>query len=430
MQRVRQAARRIMARCDELARCTDCAGEITRLFCSPAMESAHDLLRGWMQEAGLGCRMDAAGNFRGRHEPPSAGGEAARPLGVLLIGSHLDSVVNAGRYDGPLGVLLGLAVAELAAEAQARLPFALEVVGFCEEEGVRYQAPFFGSRALAGEGAGELLERVDAHGVTLADALRRFGGDPDRLADCACGDEEIVAYLEPHIEQGPVLEQHGVPLGIVTGAVGQTRASLQFVGRAGHAGTVPMCARRDALAGAAQFVLELEALARATDGLVATVGHLEMAPNVANVIPAAARLRIDLRHADDATRQSATSQAMLRAATIARERGLDFEVLWLEETGRVDFDGTCVDLLERSVVEAGWQPHKLASGAGHDAMVMAKRYPSAMLFLRCAGGTSHHPDECVSESDVCAALDVLWRFVEHLARRRVARGVPPVGSSS
>ena len=261
----------------------------------------------------------------------------------------------------------------------------------------------------------EWLERRDAAGVALGDALRGFGGDPRRLSECLYPPERVLAFIEPHIEQGPTLEALDLPLGIVTGAVGQTRAGLQLIGRAGHAGTVPMASRRDALAAAAQWIVEVEHFAAQDSGLVATVGQIEVLPNVANVIPGEVRLRLDLRHADDAHRAAAFGQLIGRAEAIARQRGLEFQLLWSEQHDCEQFDAAWTRRLEQAVAEAGVKPTRLPSGAGHDAVILAGHIPTAMLFLRCAGGVSHHPDEAVSEGDVCLALDVLWRVVQHLA---------------
>jgi allantoate deiminase len=424
-----------MRRCDELAGCTDRAGEITRLFCSPAMRKAHAALQGWMETVGMRCRFDPAGNLIGRLEADGArlnGADTARSPGAgrpaLLIGSHLDSVVNAGKYDGTLGVLLGLAVAEVAAELKIELPFALEAVAFCEEEGVRYQTPYFGSRALVGDVPAALLERQDADGIALACALRSFGGDPDRLAECVYRPEQVVAFVEPHIEQGPILDDQSLGVGVVTGIVGQHRAGLQFVGQAGHAGTVPMASRHDALAAAAQFIVELEQFAAAERNLVATIGRVEVMPNVGNVIPGEVRLGLDLRHADDDVRRPAFDEVVRRANAIARQRGLEFKLLWSQEEGRVEFDATCVRLLEQAVAQAGVRQVGLTSGAGHDAVVMAAHFRTAMLFVRCARGVSHHPAEAVSESDVCLALDVLLRFVDNLAAARAPAAAASVFS--
>jgi allantoate deiminase len=432
-QLVRQAAQRVMRRCDELANCTDRPGEITRLFCSPAMRAAQAAVSAWMQKAGMHCRLDPAGNLIGRLEttrtsPLNAAPDSASPVPSLLVGSHLDSVVNAGKYDGPLGVLLGLAVAEIVAETKSELPLAIEVVGFCEEEGVRYAVPYFGSRSLVGDVPVEWLQRQDADGIALADALRSFGGQPDRLAECVFRPEQVVAFIEPHIEQGPILENQSLPVGVVSGIVGQSRASLQFVGQAGHAGTVPMASRHDALAAAAQCIVEIEQFAAKTSGLVATVGRMEVLPNVANVIPGEVRLRLDVRHADDQQRQAACREILRRAETIAHERELEFNLLWLQEEGQIEFGSACVRMLEQAVVDVGVRPISLASGAGHDAVVLAKHFPTAMLFVRCAGGVSHHPTEAVSESDVCVALTVLLRFVERLSAGGVSATVSSVVS--
>ncbi|HTU27579.1 MAG TPA: allantoate amidohydrolase [Pirellulales bacterium] len=423
---VAEAARQVMRRCDQLADCTDRPGEVCRLFCSPAMQSAHTLVRSWIEATGMSCRLDAAGNLIGRLDPPKAGDHRAvqnEQAAALIIGSHLDTVVNGGKYDGALGVLLGLALAEIAVKTDTALPFPLVVIGFCEEEGVRYQEPYFGSRALVGDIPDAWLRRPDAEGVPLADALRTFRGDPDRLAECVLRPEDVLALVEPHIEQGPTLEDRSLPLGVVTGAVGHSRASLEFVGRAGHAGTVPMQSRRDALCAAAQFIVELEQLAAGVAGLVATVGRVEVLPNVANVIPGEVRLRLDLRHAEDRDRLAAFRKAIERAGEIARQRGLEFNLLWEQQQESVQFDAACSGRLEQAIVAAGLTPGRLSSGAGHDAVILARHFPTAMLFLRCAGGISHHPDEAVSEADVATALEVLWRFVTDLAASTAPDGV-------
>jgi allantoate deiminase len=414
-----QAARRTMERCDELAACTERSGEITRTFCSAAMRDAYAKLRGWMEVTGMNCRLDAATNLIGRFNPPppsaSAKGEGATHTRVVLIGSHLDSVVNAGRYDGPLGVLMGLALVELLSERRQQLPFAIDVIAFCEEEGVRYQTPYIGSRALVGELNDELLSRRDAVGISMREAVRAFGGDPDQLANARYQSDQVIAYLEPHIEQGPVLELENLPVGIVTGIAGQTRASLQFVGRAGHAGTTPMAARQDALTAAAEFVLAVERLGRSHTGLVATVGQLKVCPNVGNVIPGSVQLRIDLRHIDDALREATFKDLLDQAHSLAGKRQLQFKLDWVQHQSAVACDSKCTDLLESSALETGIRSNRLASGAGHDAAVVARHFPTAMLFLRCAGGVSHHPDESLCEADVAAGLEVMWRFVSKLA---------------
>jgi allantoate deiminase len=412
------AARRTMQRCDELATCTERPGEITRTFCSAAMRDAYQKLRGWMEAAGMACQLDAATNLIGRWNsglstPIGLAGEKRQK--ILLIGSHLDTVVNAGRYDGPLGVLMGLALIELLNQNQQPLPFAIDVIAFCEEEGVRYQTPYIGSRAIVGELTDELIGRQDSAGISMRDAIHAFGGDPQRLSTAIYHASEVIAYLEPHIEQGPILELENLPVAIVTGIAGQTRASLQFIGRAGHAGTTPMTARHDALAAAAEFVLEVERLGRSQIGLVATVGQLNVSPNIGNVIPGAVQCRIDVRQIDDAVREAAYQSLLNSAEAIATKRQVQFKLDWVQQQTAVACDANCVQLLEQSVAESNHRPLRLASGAGHDTVVLAPDFPAAMLFLRCRGGISHHPAESVAEADVAAGLEVMWRFVNKLA---------------
>jgi allantoate deiminase len=422
------AAHRTMRRCDELVTCTERPGEITRTFCSTAMRDAYEKLRGWMEAVGMEWRLDAATNLVGRHNVilPSplsgsgAGGEgrsettSPRSQKTLLIGSHLDTVVNAGRYDGPLGVLMGLALVELLRENQQPLPFAIDVIAFCEEEGVRYQTPYIGSRAIVGELTDELLDRRDPAGISMRDAIQAFGGNPKQLSTAVYHASEVIAYLEPHIEQGPVLELESLPVAIVTGIAGQTRASLQFIGHAGHAGTTPMTVRQDALAAAAEFILEVERLGSSQPGLVATVGQLNVSPNVGNVIPGAVQCRIDVRHIDDAVREGSCQTLMTCGESIAVKRAVQFNLDWVQQQPAVACNANFIKLLEQSVAESNLRPLRLASGAGHDTAVLAPYFPAAMLFLRCRGGISHHPAESVAEADVAAGLEVMWRFVNKL----------------
>ena len=410
---VRQCAARVMQRCDELAACTETPGQLTRRFCTPAMKAAHEKVRAWFEAAGMTCRLDAAGNLLGRFE--AATEPANDSSKTLLIGSHLDTVVNAGRYDGILGVLLGLAVVELLAESAVRLPFAINVIGFSEEEGVRHRTPYIGSRALVGELSTELLNKQDADGVSVGEALKSFGCDLSRIGAAEYRAEDIVAYVEPHIEQGPVLEAAGLPVGVVTGIAGQTRARFQFVGKAGHAGTVPMGNRQDALTTAAQFIGQVEELAQRREGLTATVGQMEVSPNIANVIPGEVQLSLDMRHLDDEAREAAFRELTHQAALIAEEREIEFDLISTQHHPAVKCDAALSDRLREAVVAAGIKPMDLPSGAGHDAVMMARRFPVAMLFVRCTGGISHHPDESVIEADVAVALEVLWRLVMKLA---------------
>lgn len=395
------AAARLMARCELLARCTDTPGSITRTFLSPAMREAHGLVASWMEEAGLRVRVDPAGNLRGRR------GERGAP--VFLVGSHLDTVPDAGRFDGVLGVLAGIEAAELLRGTP--LPFALEVVGFSDEEGVRFERPYLGSMALAGGFDPALLERLDASGTSLRQAIRDFGLDPERVGQAALRPEQVAGYAELHLEQGPVLEDLGHPVGVVEAIAGQERLVLEFRGEAGHAGTVPMGRRRDAAVGLARMILAVRDLARVTKGLRATVGSALMEPNVRNVIPGQARFTVDLRHADDKIRHRAVRELLARCEEVAREEALDWALIRHEAEASVPMDPDLVTRMEEAVAACGHPVHRMVSGAGHDAAVLAPRFPSVMLFVRHPGGISHHPDERVEEADVAAALAVLAEFL-------------------
>jgi len=376
-------AREVIRRCRELAGCTEEPGHITRTYLSAAMREAHRLVRGWMESAGLRVRVDAVGNMRGVR------GEGPR----VMIGSHLDSVRHAGAFDGVLGVMIGIALADRGPRC------GIEVAAFAEEEGVRFGTPFIGSRAVAGAPLTE---------PAILDAIREFGLDPAGIPEAALSGE-VERYLEFHIEQGPVLESLGLPLGVVESIAGQSRLEVRFAGQANHAGTTPMNLRRDALAGAAEWIGMVEREAGATLGLVATVGKLDAEPGAANVIAGCVRASLDVRHADDAARERAVRCILSGAGKIAARRGLTVE--WDE---RLEQPAVAMDYepMERAVRAAGYPVHRMASGAGHDAMILARRVPASMLFLRSPGGISHHPDETVQAEDVEAALAVGMRFLE------------------
>lgn len=380
-----ESARKIMQRCDELGRISDERGCLTRTFHSPAMERANRRVGSWMQAVGMTVREDAAFNLIGRL--PSR----RRRAKCVLIGSHLDTVRNAGRYDGPLGVLLGIAVVERLRGLD--LPFHLEVAGFSDEEGVRYQTTYLGSRAMCGMLTRRDLARIEEKG--LARARRRQG--------------ELLAYLEAHIEQGPVLEHLGAPVGVVSAIAGQTRIRAVFTGRAGHAGTTPMHLRQDALCGAAEVILAAE-----KSGVIATAGCCDVPGGASNVIPARAEFTLDVRDVRDARRRAACERLRRQAVSVARRRGL--KLLWevVQETSTAPMDAGLTALLRRA---AGTRVRAMPSGAGHDAAVMARFCPAAMVFVRCKGGVSHHPEESVKLADVAVAVDVLTRAVFELARR-------------
>jgi len=397
------------SRCDEVAAFSEETGKVTRGFLSAPMRRLHRAVSGWMEAAGLRARVDAAGNLIGHY----AGLRPGVP--VLAIGSHLDTVPDAGRYDGVLGVLLG--VAAVGALGGRRLPFGIDVVGFSDEEGVRYGVPYLGSLAVRGRFDPSLLARIDAGGVAMAEAFRAFGLDPSRVGEAAYPAGRLLGYLEAHIEQGPVLEGLNAPVGVVEAIAGQSRTWAEFRGRPGHAGTLPMNGRLDALTAASELILEVERLGRSVADLRATVGTIAVAPGAVNVVPGSARLSIDVRHARDDVRMAAVAELNARASAVAARRGVELVVDRQEHHPAVPADPFLTNLLGQAVSEAGHAPHRLTSGAGHDAAVMAEIAPMTMLFLRSPGGVSHHPDERVPPEDVAIALDVMVRFIDLLAER-------------
>jgi len=401
-------ARRAIERCRLLAEASEEPGFTTRTFLSEPMHTVHRHVRAWMEAAGMSVAVDHAGNLRGVY---ASGQSASRRL---LIGSHLDTVPHAGAFDGVLGVLLGLSLIELLGER--RLPFAIELVGFSEEEGIRFGVPFIGSRALIGDIDDHLLERHDASGISVGEATRAFGLDPARIAE-ACAGDNTFGYLEFHIEQGPVLDSLDLPLGIVEAICGQSRVEVNFEGNANHAGTTPMHLRRDALAAAAEWVCEVECEAREVSNAVATVGRLEVSPGASNVVPGSIRATLDVRHADDIVRRDLVAQLLRSAGQIAAYRCLTVSHEQRLDQAAVAMDSELTNLLERAVLSAGYPVRRMPSGAGHDAMIMARRMPAAMLFLRSPGGISHHPDESVRAKDIAAALTAGLRFLEELERR-------------
>jgi allantoate deiminase len=362
-----------------------------------------DKVQSWMEAAGMQVRVDALGNLRGVYsgKRPDAGQR-------LIIGSHLDTVPNAGAFDGVLGVMLGLSLIELL--DGERLSCAIELVAFSEEEGVRFRVPFIGSHALVGRVDEELLAKADSDGVSVRQAMVNFGLDPAGVSSAAL-DAQAKGYLEFHIEQGPVLESEGLSLGVVEAIAGQTRGEMKFVGSANHAGTTPMHLRRDAVAAAAQWIGEVERLAFATKGLVATVGSVVALPGAGNVIAGEVTASLDVRHADDDVRAAAVRDIVAAAHSIARERGLTVEWKVQMEQRAVAMDMQLTKMVEDAVGDAGVIPYRMTSGAGHDAMIMAERVPSAMIFLRSPGGVSHHPNEAVREEDVAHALAAGLEFV-------------------
>ncbi len=388
-----------MARLAELAAHTATPGSLTRLFLSPAHRTAAEQVAAWMREAGLHAGIDAIGNVVGRTHP--VGDD--RP--VLLLGSHIDTVRDAGRYDGAFGVLAAVAaLAELRGRGEA-LPFAVEVIAFGDEEGVRFPFAMTGSRAVAGCLDPAALDAVDADGVSLRDALAAFGGDPDAVAGLSRAGRPVLGYVEAHIEQGPVLEAQTLPLGIVTAIAGATRLRAVASGTAGHAGTVPMSMRHDALVAASGMVMAVEHVAANRRGLVATVGQMSVRPGAPNSIPGEVEFTVDIRAADDAVRLAGVADIEHAIRRVGSERGVGVQWRRTHDAPAV----ACAPALQAAIGAAieslGVPPLHLASGAGHDAMTMARLCPVGMIFTRCWRGISHNPAESILATD--AGLTVL-----------------------
>lgn len=405
------SAATVMQRCDILARYSEEPDRLTRRFATQTMRQANEAVAGWMRDAGMSVQYDAIGNLIGRYE-----GSTAK---TLLFGSHLDTVRDAGRYDGILGVLSALACVERLHERAVRLPYAIEVLAFADEEGLRYHSAYIGSRAMTGTFDTDILRLKDADGITMAEAIQAYGGNPDPqlLRTPRWRREELLGYCEVHIEQGPVLEARNLPVGVVTAIAGQERVALNFMGEAGHAGTVPMALRRDALCAAAEFTLAVETLAREQPGLVATVGQVSVQPGASNVIPGQVALSLDVRHQDDAVRVQAREQLYELARTIAARRAIALDWHSVQESSTIPCTPPLVLLLEQAIDAGGYPILALPSGAGHDAVVLSELTAIAMLFVRCRGGISHNPAESVTQEDVAAALAVVERFLTSLAEK-------------
>jgi allantoate deiminase len=370
------------------------------------MRDCHREIASWLSPLAVSVTIDAAGNLRGLY--PANHPNAPR----LLIGSHLDTVPNAGAYDGILGVVLAIALLETL--EGRRLPFGIEVIGFSEEEGVRFGVPFIGSRALVGRLDHELLSRRDVHGVSIREAIQNFGLNADQVPAATLKDD-VLGYVEFHIEQGPVLSNLGRSLGVVEAIAGQSRVELSFTGSANHAGTTPMHLRRDALAAAAEWIIDVERAALSISELVATVGFVEAKPGAANVIACEALATLDVRHGSDNVRTEALSDLIARAGQIAKRRGLSVKTNALLSQRAVAMDTFLADRIEDAIRKAGCEPHRMVSGAGHDAMILAEKVPAAMIFLRTPGGISHDPAESVLIEDVAKAIDCGVHLLAQLA---------------
>lgn len=381
---------------------------VTRLPYTPEHSAALEQISDWMRRAGLHPQLDAAATLVGRSSAPS--NEAA-----VLIGSHQDSVIEGGRYDGIMGVVIGCLALERLASEGTRLPFPVEVLAFADEEGVRFPTALVGSRALAGRFDPSVLDMRDGEGVTLRTALSEFGGRPDKIASEARNKNAVRAYLELHIEQGPMLEQDNAAVGIVTGICGIERNSVSFGGETGHAGTVPMQGRRDALVAASEFVVKIHDAARNIDGLRATIGTLALKPAAVNAIPRDAALTLEIRALSDAARQEFAGAAQVIGTEIAAKRDVSFDMAKTYEQLAVPCASGLIETLELAARDAGQHAPLLPSGATHDASAMADLCDISMLFLRCKDGLSHRPEEYASAEDMAAAIDVTCAFLRRLA---------------
>jgi len=398
-------ASRIMQRCDALARHSELPGGLTRVFLSPEGRAAGEAVLGWMQEAGMHASLDSMGNAVGRYEGVRAG------LPCLMLGSHLDTVRDAGRYDGMLGVITAIECVHALNSRKQRLPFSIEVIGFGDEEGVRFGTTLLGSRAIAGTLDRDVLHTKDSGGASIADALRAFGLDPNSMEKVKRSRSDVLAYAELHIEQGPVLEAEGLPVGVVTAINGFSRLRVTLRGEAGHAGTVPMPLRRDALAAAAECILMVERVAKKIPELVGTVGRIEAKPGAINVIPGEVQFTVDLRAPQDSDRQEAVAEVKREIARIAARRKLEARIESLQDFGSSACAPWLMRQLERAVEARGVRVRRLPSGAGHDGMAIKAIADIAMLFVRCKGGVSHNPAESIAEEDAAIGAGVLFDFI-------------------
>jgi len=403
---IQTQAEEVVARCRTLSLFSEDSRSIRRTFLSPPMRDCHRELAKWLVAAGAEVTLDAAGNLRAFY----AATESRAPR--LLFGSHLDTVPNAGAYDGVLGVIL--AVALLESLEGRRLPFGIEVVAFSEEEGVRFATPFIGSRALVGRLDKQFLNCQDRNGISIRNAIENFGLNPAEIPHAMIR-QDTLAYLEFHIEQGPVLDSLKQPLGAVEAIVGQTRMEFLFLGHANHAGTTPMDLRRDALTAAAEWILAVERIAQRDPGLLATVGRIEAKPGATNVIAGQARVSLDLRHRSDEIRVRSAAALRGLAEEIVERRGLTVRISELLNQCAVEMDKFLVGEIDNAMRSVGCQAHRMVSGAGHDAMILAEKVPAAMIFLRTPGGISHDPAESVRTEDVAKAIECGLHLLEQLA---------------
>lgn len=404
-----QLANECLARCDELAGYSESPHGVTRRFLTPPMHDVHLAVGNWMRDAGMTTRRDALGNLIGTLA-------SSRPNAKkLLLGSHLDTVPNAGKYDGVLGVMTSIAVVN--SLGARTLPFDIDVIGFSEEEGVRFATPYLGSQAITGDFDPNWLDLTDSLGWTMRDAIESYGMSPDEINDAAYEPDRVLGFVEAHIEQGPVLSRARLPVAAVDFIAGQSRLMMIFHGHAGHAGTTPMSPRADALVAAARFIVAVSEYSRDVEGLRATVGFINATPNARNVICGDVRVSLDVRHADDEIRLEAVTDLCKLARQHGEAEDIAFTVTDREDQRAVAMNRDLTSVLSSAIQDAGHEAFTMLSGAGHDAVPMARRFPTAMLFIRQPNGISHHPDEDVTQSDIADAIHVLTCFVSRLARQ-------------
>ncbi len=402
----------IVGRINQLGAISEDGEHLARIFLTKEHRAAADLILTWMREAGMAAHLDAIGNVCGRYEGASPG------LPCLMLGSHYDTVRDAGKWDGPLGLITAISCLADLNRRGKRLPFAIEVTGFADEEGVRFASTLLGSRAVAGTFDESVLSGRDADGISMREALQKFGLDPDHIGAAARAPRELVAYLELHIEQGPVLEAENLPVGVVTAIAGATRMAARLTGMAGHAGTVPMPLRRDALAGAAECISAIEHFCRTDgNGLVGTVGYIHAMPGATNVIPGQVSFTIDIRAPTDMHRRLAVADIVRQIETTAKRRGLALQLDVTHENRTVPCARWLREQVAQAVAAEGFPVFELPSGAGHDGMAMIDIADVGMIFVRCRGGVSHHPDEHVELADADAGARVLLRVIENFRVR-------------
>lgn len=404
-----------MQRINELASISEDASCVTRTYGTPAFIEGRNKVEQWMKEAGLQTHVDNIGNIRGRLSSDNKK--------TFVIASHIDSILNAGKFDGPLGVLMGLDLLEQLAVSSGQsavnklqLPFNIELIGFADEEGCRFHTTYLGSKAVAGSFDKGLFDTKDAMGHSLQEVIEQHGGVVNKIADDAIPANEWLGYFEIHIEQGPVLYEKNIPVGFVTAIAGQRRAGLIFNGEAGHAGTVPMLMRKDALAAASEFVLQTERLAAAREGLVATVGKLHIINAASNVIPGEVIASLDIRSANEKLLAESYTWLREKAEAICTNRNIDLQWSEVQQTAPVLCDAKQNELLSQSIKEAGYELIEMVSGAGHDAVPISAVSPVSMLFVRCFKGISHNPLENVELDDLAAAIEVADSFLTKLIR--------------